>query len=312
MFLEKIRQKFDLSVVKCIEFGDMSIDLTVPNHWSASLSSDSMIARLAHIPGFTWPIQQVQLRIVVQDKGVDLGSFESPYTAATVNRGIVNSFIPHTTLNVFDQSRTPFTAFVGALATQAQHTFVVKGSADIIFSLGVLGTHSIKGVDFVSDLTLKGLNNLPEIKCTVIKDVVFHKQMGIGESRRYLEVAILLDIHNQSQLMLTLGDVTLSTSYNGPNSVSAAKGGQGKDQIGTIIIRNLTLLQGMNDSRTATLRLDTTLDSTKQFLANVALEPQTLYLRGFHGTSKNVALTAGLATLSSSFVIPRFQAPSLT
>jgi hypothetical protein len=212
-------------------------------------------------------------------------------------------------LTIFDQSRTPFTAFVAALATQAQHTFVVKGSADIIFSLGVLGTHSIKGVDFVSDLTLKGLNNLPEIKCTVIKDVVFHKQMGVS---RYLEVAILLDIHNQSQLMLTLGDVTLSTSYNGPNSVPAAKGGQGKDQIGTIIIRNLTLLQGMNDSRTATLRLDTTLDSTKQFLANVALEPQTLYLTGFHGTSKNVALTAGLATLSTSFVIPTFQAPSLT
>ncbi|KAG0001031.1 hypothetical protein BGZ65_003853, partial [Modicella reniformis] len=60
--LEKIRQKFDLSVVRNIELEDMAIDFTRSSHWTSSISSDCVVARLVHIPGFTWPIQQIQLR----------------------------------------------------------------------------------------------------------------------------------------------------------------------------------------------------------------------------------------------------------
>lgn len=194
---------------------------------------------------------------------------------------------------------------------------MVKGCADIIFSLGVLGNRSIKGVDFTSDLTLKGLNSLPEIKCTQVKEVIIHKRKG-QEQTQLLEVSISLDIHNQSQLMLTLGDVTLSI-YNatGPVSPRAKKAAaakqfddEGKCQMGTIAISSLTLLLGMNDSRTATLSMDPSQQKTRQFLINVAREPQTLYLRGFHGTSKNEALTTGLASLTTTVVIPTFHVPA--
>lgn len=223
----------------------------------------------------------------------------------------MHTHIPNTTLTVFDQAHAPFAEFVAALATQPQHTFAVKGSADIIINFGVLGTHSIKGIDFLSDLTLKGLNNLPEINCTYVKEMVLY------EREQMLEVTTTLDIQNQSQLMLTLGDVALKVFYNTSGPLSAAngnvmseKGDDSRDLIGTIMIRNLTLLQGMNDSRTATIKLNTSLERTRQFLANVARAPQKVHLRGYRGTSKNEILTAGLNALTTSIVIPAFQAPS--
>ncbi|KAK3822883.1 MAG: hypothetical protein J3Q66DRAFT_437323 [Benniella sp.] len=312
MCLEKIRQKFDLSVVKSLELEDLSIDFTMYDNWTTALFSHRLIARLAHIPGFSWPIQQVHLRITVQHKGVDIGSFESPYAPASVSRGVAYTHIPNTTLTVFDQAHAQFAEFVAALATQPQHTFSVKGSADIIIHFGVLGTHTIKGIDFLSDVTLKGLNNLPEINCTYVKEMVLYEQ------ERVLEVTITLDIMNQSQLMLTLGDVALKVFYNTSGTLSAAngdvmseKGDDSRNLIGTIMIRNLTLLQGMNDSRTATIKLNTSLERTRPFLANIARAPQKIHLRGYRGTSKNEILTAGLNALTTSFVIPAFQAPSL-
>jgi len=63
MVLDNVKKRFDLSVVKNIELEDMAIDFTGPDHWLSTLSSDHMIARLTTIPGFSWPIQQVQLRV---------------------------------------------------------------------------------------------------------------------------------------------------------------------------------------------------------------------------------------------------------
>ncbi|KAI1306463.1 hypothetical protein EDD11_004733 [Mortierella claussenii] len=359
MSLNKIRSKIDLSVVKNIELKDMAIDFTGPNHWTFILSSDHMIAKLAHIPGFAWPIQQVQLRIVIQDKGFDIGKLESPYTQASVSSGIITSSIPRSALSVFPSSHTAFSEFFTALATQPHHTFTIKGSTDIIFSLGLLGTHSITGVDFVSDLTLRGLNNLPEIQCKCLKDVAWAvakkgaggtptetgvaSEPGAGSQRTHeLVIQALFDIQNSSQLSLTLGDVTLSvlSSVNTPlartgttaaitrttmdqdlqqgeNDTAAepqelsttreSSAPHHRHQIGTIMFEDLTLLQGMNDGRIGTIRLDANLNSTKQFLKNVALEPQTVHLKGFHETSKNKALAAGLTSLTTSFVMPTFK-----
>lgn len=63
MVLNKIKKRLDLSVVRNIELEDMAIDFTGPDDWISTLSSDRLIAHLAHIPGFAWPVQQVQLRV---------------------------------------------------------------------------------------------------------------------------------------------------------------------------------------------------------------------------------------------------------
>ncbi|KAF9116653.1 hypothetical protein BGX27_000572 [Mortierella sp. AM989] len=318
MFLDKIKQKLDLNVVKNIVLEDLAIDFTSSDSWTTTVSSDNMIARLTHIPGFTWPIQKVQIR----DNGKDVGRLESPYQPASVTGGIVSSTISRSIMAVFDDSRQAFSEFVTALATKDRHTFAIKGSADIIFSLGLLGTHHINGVDFLSDLTLKGLNNLPDIKCKAITDI-------IPGNENELVLKAKLDILNPSQLSLTLGDLTLSILPLTGTPILADEiqvkdesivcGGDGERQtpqqpqlqsIGTITLENLTLMLGMNERKVATIKLDTSLEETRQFLKDAEREPQNVQLRGFCGTSKNEALSSGLASMATSFVMPIINVPA--
>lgn len=62
-FLDTVKKKFDLALVKDIDLDDMSIDFTLPDSWISTVASDRMTARLTSIPGFNWPIQQVRLKV---------------------------------------------------------------------------------------------------------------------------------------------------------------------------------------------------------------------------------------------------------
>ncbi|CAO3566775.1 unnamed protein product [Mortierella alpina] len=334
MLLDKVKKKFDLSVVKSVELEDMAIDFTGPDPWASTLSSNQLIANLAHIPGFSWPIQQ--------DNGVDLGRLESPFTAATVVRGRVLSSISHSSMNVFPESHTAFAGFISALATQHAHTFSIKGTADIIFDLGLLGVHTIHGIDFVSDLTLRGLDSFRDIRCTAITETklaadprVQLPDQGIPQAtdKKHMVVKALFDIYNPSQLLLTLGDCVLAISIpsndgeyaplttdssnnndndnNNTDLNNNTKSSQPHHQIGTLHLDNLTLLMGENDARTGTLVLDLSNDATRQFLRNADHTPQKVHLSGFEGTSTNEALAAGLVALSTSLELPVFHAYSL-
>ncbi|KAG9322324.1 hypothetical protein KVV02_001545 [Mortierella alpina] len=326
MLLDKVKKKFDLSVVKSVELEDMAIDFTGPDPWASTLSSNQLIANLAHIPGFSWPIQQVQLK----DNGINLGHLESPFTAATVVRGRVLSSISHSTMKVFAESHTAFAGFIAAMATQRAHTFSIKGTADIIFNLGLLGVHTIHGIDFVSDLTLRGLDSIRDIRCTAITEATLgvddkgrQPDQGQGHGTHML-VNALFDIYNPSQLLLTLGDCVLALSVpskdeNDPTTtdsdqntdLNTTKSPLHHHQIGTLHLDNLTLLLGENDARTGAMVLDTTIDATRQFLKNAEHTPQRVHLSGFQGTSKNEALAAGLVALSTSLELPVFHASSL-
>ncbi|KAF9405561.1 hypothetical protein BGZ94_003477 [Podila epigama] len=304
MFLDKLKKSFDLSVVKNIELNDMAIDFTLPDPWTSTIASNHLIARLTAIPGFSWPIQQVQLKIVVQDNGIDIGHFESPFSPAHVTGGIVTMALTPSTMNIFPDARhESFAHFVAALATKSSHTFSIKGSADILFDLGkLIGIHTLHGVDFVSDLTLRGLANLPDITCksaTIIPKTESSLTEPHQDSLVYaVTIQCVFDIPNPSQLNLTLGDCTLATSVEGGHHV------------GLMRLDNFTLLVGMNENRTGLLTLDTTIDAAKSLLNALELSDQKVQLKGFRNTSKNEALSAGLAALSTSFIIPRLKPPS--
>ncbi|KAF8940927.1 hypothetical protein BGZ58_003912 [Dissophora ornata] len=324
MFLDKIKHKFDLSLIKNIELEDMAIDFTGPDDWTSTLSSDHMIAHISNIPGFSWPIQQIQMR----DNDIDLGRLDTPYSPARVSGGIISTSFAHSTMSIYESSRMAFSEFLAALATKTHHTFTVKASTDIIFHLGLLGTHTIHSIDFVSDMTLRGLNNLPDIKCLSIKDVSFghggdgagnaeggadRGKEGEGVKRQELFIKGMFDIQNPSQLSLMLGDVTLGLAYTAKTAIDAGESGGSTERlpIGTLMLENLALLQGLNDCRIGTIRLDLTLDGTKQFLKDVAQGPQTVHVHGFDGTSRNEALVGALHGLATSFIMPTFAAPEL-
>ncbi|KAF9572332.1 hypothetical protein EC968_009985 [Mortierella alpina] len=244
-------------------------------------------------------------------------------------------------MKVFPECHTAFAGFISALAIQPAHTFSIKGTADIIFDLGLLGVHTIHGIDFVSDLTLRGLDSFRDIRCTAITETILaadprgrpsDQDEGQGQghgSKKHMVVKALFDIYNPSQLLLTLGDCILAVSVpsKDENDTTTTDQNSSTDphttpsslhlrhhrhrQIGTLHLDNLTLLMGENDARTGTMVLDTTIEATRQFLKSAEHAPQKIHLSGFQGTSKNEALAAGLITLSTSLELPVFHASSL-
>ncbi|KAG0336506.1 hypothetical protein BG004_008012 [Podila humilis] len=308
-FLDKLKRKLDLSIVKGIDVEDLTIDFTLEDPWTSTIASEHMTARLAAIPGLNWPIQQVQLKIVIQENGNDIGHFDSPFAPATVQGGKITSSLSQTTMQIYPQSHTEFEGFVQALATKTAHTFVIKGCANIIFDLGILGIHTLHGIDFVSDLTLRGLGNLPNISCTSAKIVPnkIDSSCSTNNSSKNHDIdtsccsaynktlECVFDIQNPSQLCLTLGDCIFAVTV------------EGNRHIGLMSFKSLALNVGPNPDKVGTIILDTSLDAAKSLLHALELEDHKIYLKGFRNTSKNEALSAGLVTFSTSAVIPQIK-----
>lgn len=223
---------------------------------------------------------------------------ESPFTPASVVDGnSVTSSISTTTMNIFPTAHSVFADFVSALATKPNHTFSVKGSADIVINLGLLGIHTIHGVDFISDLTLRGLNSLPDLQCTGITEV-------IHSSAYEVTIKALFTVNNPSQLALTLGDLQLAVW-----SPADEESDEPEQFMGTIKLVELSLMQGANEGKVAVMVLDTTMEATKQFLK--ATEARMVVLKGFGGTSENAAINAGLNKLRTTASIPVFPVPDV-
>ncbi|KAF9900183.1 hypothetical protein EC991_007800 [Linnemannia zychae] len=298
LFVNALKSKFDIHVVKLIDLQDMSIDMTGPDQWTSTVASNKLVAKLAHIPGFKWPIKQVQLRIIIQEGGKDVGKLDSPFTPASVVDGSsVTSSINTSNLTIFPDAHSVFEDFISELATKQAHTFSIKGSADIQFNLGLLGVHTINGVDFISDLTLRGLNNLPDLKCTAITEVVRTAPYEVT-------VKALFEINNPSQLELALGDLQLAVY-----SLGDAKDETKPQQLlGTVKLLDLKLMQGVNGGKAAVMVLDTSLEATQEFLRRTEGE-KVVVLKGFGKTSGHTAINAGLAKLVTKVAIPVFAVP---
>ncbi|KAG9064589.1 hypothetical protein KI688_002847 [Linnemannia hyalina] len=293
ILVNALKSKFDIHVVKHIDLEDLSIDMTRPDHWSTIVSSNRLVARLARIPGFKWPVQKVQLR----EEGEDVGKLESPFTPASVVDGasVTSSILP-CTMTIFPTAHSAFTDFVSQLATKPDHTFSIKGSADIVIDLGLLGIHTINGVDFISDLTLRGLNSLPDLECTEITEVVRSLASEVT-------VKALFAINNPSQLALTLGDLQLAIW----SPASEDESDRPEQFLGTVKLVDLKLVQGVNEGKVAVMVLDTTLEATRNFLR--ATEARTVVLKGFGSTSENAAINAGLNKLRTTVSVPVFSVP---
>ncbi|KAF9028949.1 hypothetical protein CPC16_011938 [Podila verticillata] len=290
MFLAKIKRKFELGVIKSIDLDDMSLDFTLPDPWVSTLASDRMTGRLTAIPGFNWPIQQVKLK----DNGVDIGHLDPPFAPASVRGGIITSSLSKCTMHIVPQSHAAFAHFVAALTTKAAHTFSIKGNADIIFNLGRLGIHTLHGIDFSSDLTLRGLANLPNITCKSAVIVQNTEERENPVSADTVAIQCQFDMQNPSQLSLILGDLILATSV------------EGNQHVGMTTLESFSLKVGMNSDMHGKIVLDTTIDAAKSLVKALEVQDQRVYLKGFRGTSKNEALSAGLVTLFTSVVLPRF------
>ncbi|KAF9359611.1 hypothetical protein BGX26_011947 [Mortierella sp. AD094] len=274
----------DLGLITGIALNQLSMDFTPANPWAPTLSSSSLVASMISIPGITLPISSVRQHVLIADNGIQVGSFDTPWTAASVKGSALSSTIPTSTFNVFSTSQTAFSKFIGNIATKATYPLTLKGSVDAKLNLGIFGTLTVPGIGFNAVVPIAGLNGLSTINYVFLLSTVFGADGNIG-------LGVIVNLVNPSKLTLNLGDVSFSTATS-------------DGYVGISTIKALTLVPG-NNYAIATTVLDNTQPAANNVFNNIYTSNVPLTLTGFNATSKDAALNAGLSVIKSQLVIPQ-------
>ncbi|KAF9973173.1 hypothetical protein BGZ73_003612 [Actinomortierella ambigua] len=274
----------DLGLIRSITINQMSMDFTGSNFYAPTTSSSNIVAKMLSIPGIDLPITSVRQHVILIDNGVQLGQFSTPWSAAYVKNGELQTSFASSTLNIFPDAKTAFANFVGGLSTSASRSVTLKGAVDAKISLGLLGTVTIPGIGFKATTQLAGLNNLKDIAYNVLVDPDMAREPGM------MFMTSIININNPSKLSVKLGDITLDTA--GPTG-----------RAGTSTIKNLSLVPGPNTIISET-KLDLSLPAANDILVNLGAADQVLTMSGFDGTSVNPVLNTALRSMSSTVTVP--------
>ncbi|KAF9909120.1 hypothetical protein EC991_009030 [Linnemannia zychae] len=282
----------DLGLIRSIAINQMTMDFTTANPWAPTMSSNSVVATMLSIPGITLPIDSVRQHVIVIDNNVQLGAFDTPWSAANVKGGTMTTAFTTSALNVFPDAKAAFSNFVSSLSTKATHPVTLKGSVDAKLNLGIFGHLTIPGIGFNAVVPFKGLDNLKNTKYVYAIEV----NPSIDGN---IYLAAIVTINNPSFLTLSLGDVSFDASHNGAH-------------IGTSSIKKLSLAPGDNQVISYTT-LDMSLTAAQQFSDGLATGAQTMSLSGYASSSTNPALNAGLQAVRTGVTIPMyFQGSSMS
>ncbi|KAF9296976.1 hypothetical protein BGZ88_011394 [Linnemannia elongata] len=273
----------DLGLIRSIAINQMSMDFTTANPWAPTMASNDLVATMLSIPGITLPIDSVRQHVIIIDNGVQLGSFDTPWSAASVKGGTMKTAFTTSALNVFPDAKGAFSNFVGSLSTKASHPVTLKGAVDAKLNLGIFGHLTIPGIGFKAVVPIKGLDGLKNQK------YVFAIEIAPGlDDKTYM--TSILNINNPSQLTLTLGDVNFDSTHKGAH-------------IGVSTVKNLKLVPGDNQVVSYTV-LDMTLEAARTFSQALYTSDEVMGISGYTNSSTNPALNAGLAAVKSGVTIP--------
>ncbi|KAG0293630.1 hypothetical protein BGZ96_002512 [Linnemannia gamsii] len=283
----------DLGLIRSIAINQMTMDFTTANPWAPTMSSNDVVATMLSIPGITLPIDSVRQHVIIIDNGVQLGAFDTPWSAASVKGGTMKTAFTTSTLNIFPDAKNAFSSFVGSLSTKDSHSVTLKGSVDAKLSLGVFGHLTVPGIGFKASVPIKGLGGLKNQKYIYAIEVY----PGLTDSKTYM--TSILNINNPSQLTVALGDVNFNSTYKGAH-------------IGISTVKALKLVPGDNQVLTYTI-LDTSLSAAQEFSTALTERSEVMGISGYANSSTNPALNAGLKAVSSGVTIPQgFQGLSMS
>ncbi|KAF9178316.1 hypothetical protein BGZ51_007884 [Haplosporangium sp. Z 767] len=274
----------NMGLIQSIAVNQMTMDFTPADPWAPTTSSSSVVAKMLSIPGLSLPITSIRQHIILADNGVQIGNIDTPWADASVSGSTLTTSFATSTLNVFSNAHTAFSNFIGSISTKAEHPLTLRGSVDAKLNLGLLGTRTISGIGFEAVVPMAGLNNLEQMQYKYLIDTNFDT---IG----FIYLTTIINIVNPSHLTLKLGDVAFDT---------AAAGGR----VGVSTLKGLSLVPGDNYVMSTT-GLDMSLPGSTAFLTDLANADGVLTLTGFQGTSSDVALNAGLSTMTSKLVVPK-------
>ncbi|KAF9079726.1 hypothetical protein BGX27_006041, partial [Mortierella sp. AM989] len=224
------------------------------------------------IPGITLPIKSIRQQVLISDNGAHIGTFDTPWTPASVSGSSLTSTIPTSTLNVLSDSHTAFSHFVGSIAAKETYPLTLKGAVDAKLNLGIFGSMTIPGIGFNAVVPLAGLNGLRTA------NYIFTVAIDPVTNPGFINIAAVVTLNNPSKLTLKLGDLSLSTS--------SANG-----YVGISKMRNLVLAPGINYVLSETA-LDASKEATTKVLNDIYAGDVPLTLTGFSGTSSDAALNA--------------------
>ncbi|KAF8923364.1 hypothetical protein BGZ58_003039, partial [Dissophora ornata] len=231
--------------------------------------------------------------VTIIDNNIAIATFDTPSSPASVSGGILSTVVGNCALKIIDDQKDNFSNFISALITQPSHTFTLRGSVDATLTASIPGssalgsfaptakTFTVTDVGFSSPITLQACNNFPALQ--YIRQVSLTHDATTGEFTLVSEV----NIHNPSQLVLILGNLTFRT---------VDKTGV---FVGMSMMKNLKLQMGDN-----TVTVVTT--STSMDAYNVLVSTgETFYFEGFAGSSEDPILAKGISALRTSAMIPK-------
>ncbi|KAG0361116.1 hypothetical protein BG005_009103 [Podila minutissima] len=275
----------NLGLIKTITINQMSMDFTPANPWAPTTSSNSIVSTMLSIPGITLPIDSIRQHIILSDDGVQIGSIETPWAAASVNGGTLKTSFPTSVLSVFPTSKAAFSKFVGSLSAAKSKPVTLQGAVDAKLNLGIFGHLTIPGIGFKVNTPFQGLNGLTDLKFMFMIDYVNDFQTNL------MTMTTIVNVKNPSNLSLKLGDISFDTVFKG-------------EHVGYSTIKNLSLVPGDNFVVSTTV-FDNSLPACTAYFGTLANGDGPLDLLGYSGTSKNIALNGGLGALKSTMIVPK-------
>ncbi|KAK3824794.1 MAG: hypothetical protein J3Q66DRAFT_419504 [Benniella sp.] len=177
------------------------------------------------------PIIQLSQNVEILDKnGQVVGTLNTPYANATTSGDTVTTTTPAAPLEVAAGSHEIYSAFIGDLNLADKYELGLRGSANSVLDLGVLGKIEVKGIKLDVKSSLDGLQGLKDIKVISIAGLEFP---GAGDTL----ATSIIRVHNPSKLTLKLGKIILKAGLNTTES-----GYSGKSTI-----EDLVLVPGDNE-----------------------------------------------------------------
>ncbi|KAF9179869.1 hypothetical protein BGZ51_006611 [Haplosporangium sp. Z 767] len=280
--------------IESVTIDAMSMDFTCETCVWAPTSNSTITAKTNLPFADGAPIVQLSQNIEVLDQdGQLVGTLNTPYASAVATGNTVTTTTPSAPLVIADGSHEIYSKFIGDLNAATTYELGLRGTANSILNLGVLGMIEVKGIKLDVRTSLDGLQGLKRADFLVLLFI------DIGMKPGYISTGTMVNLYNPSKLTLTLGNLELraglndtAAGYVGPNEMESLRLAPGDNHIISVV--HLESRQGGAGNEVA-LRM--------------ATDDTIITVTSMDGSSKNPALDAGLKTLRTSLLLPKFGEP---
>ncbi|OAQ26749.1 hypothetical protein K457DRAFT_21928, partial [Linnemannia elongata AG-77] len=301
-----------IKAVHGIKLTALDFDFTDPDPLKITLSSPEMLVDV--IPGLPGLITSTRQDVILVDNGVEIAKFSTPWADGVMDGNVLKTTVGRTTVNVIDDKREKFSAFISALTINPSHTFILKGEVHVKMNIALTSTPgvlavsgpfgsftkaakkigdlvpskivTITGIYFESEVTLTGFANFPDIEFVELLEKTENADGGFTIKSK-------VNIKNVSQLSVKMGNVQFNT-FDAESS----------EPIGITVLEQLTLARGDN----FITAVSTSTSATKnphEIYTRVTENGETFRLEGSLESSMNDPILAkGISVVRASVKIP--------